>query len=139
MKIKIIRFLCTGWLTILMMLPLYGCETQNLNGLEMILSPSTFSEQEVQEAFGSVREAFPQRFKNSDLISLVYSEDIQNMAAVDQDLTLEHMVISVTICGSSYQTSQDRAEYFCILNRFPEGEWFVHDWVLDIHSRPISQ
>lgn len=133
--------LLTVWavMTILcLFMTMSGCERQNLNCLEMVLEPRTFSEREVEEAFESVKEAFPQRFKNSDLISLIYSEEMQNLTVMDPDPNTEDIVVSVTICGTDYHNSRDRAEYYCILNRVPYGDWFVHDWVLDVHSRSVN-
>ena len=139
MKKRIILGIWAVLVVLSTLLTISGCESQNLNCFEMILEPRSYTEEEVEHAFGIIKEGFPQKFKNSDLISLVYSEEMQHLTVMDQDLTLEDMVVSVTICGTNYHSARDRSEYFCILNRVPEGDWFIHDWVLGVHTRPAKQ
>ena len=113
-----------------------GCSLEKSKNecLQLVLHPESYEEEEIRQAFQKVKEASPQRFKNSKLLSLIYSEEMQIHMAANKVPDMENIVISVSICGAQYETAGDRADYYCLLTRQEGQEWTIEDWALDRDS-----
>ena len=112
-----------------------GCGSSVDSCMELILEPRTYSQQEIQEVFGQIKEAFPGRFPKSRLLSLVYSEEMQSHVEEHKLPEGNIMIVSVSICGDHYETALDRADYYCVLTADENHSWSIHDWRLDRNGR----
>ena len=121
------KMLC---ILLLLGLTLSGCSSHDTKCMELILEPRTYSAEEISAVFGGIKEEFPETFRNARLLSLVYSEDIQTHVEQEKLPEGEVMVVSVSIYGKHRNTSQDRADYYCVLNRIND-RWEIHDWRLN--------
>ena len=117
------------------MLVLTGCRSDETKCMQMILEPRTYEEEEISDAFRVIREEFPEKFRNSKLLSMIYSEEMQLHMAGGRDQDGDNIVISVSICGSRYETAGDRADYYCLLTREAgHDDWTIASWAVDRES-----
>ena len=121
----------------MMFLFLAGCALEKSSNecLQLILHPQSYEEADILDAFQEIKAAGPQKFKNSKLLSLIYSEEMQIHMAGDKVPDVENIVISVSICGAQYETAGDRADYYCLLIRDEGQQWRIENWVLDRDSQ----
>ena len=127
----------SAFLLLLLAVSLLGCgkEKHAHECVQLILEPSTYEEPEIRDAFLAVKKASPERFKNSKILSMIYTEEIQLHMAGSKQEDRDNMVVAVSIRSMKYESAGDRAEYYCLLTREDQTPWTVESWALNRESR----